>query len=61
MRDYIIVFIAANEARMKKWCTENGKSFTEETMSDEGLRAVVYEDLCKLANANQFTALEKPG
>lgn len=65
MHDYILAFVACAEGRIKKWCKESGKTFEEETkealMSDEGLRTLVFEDLCNLASQNNLSTLEKPG
>ena len=59
MKDYVVIFVAANPDAEKKWCDDNGKS-VESAKKDEAFKKEIMESIYTLADANKFNTLEKP-
>ena len=59
LKDFIVIFIAPEEEKMKKWCQDNGKSM-DTAREDEDFKMTVMKEIYALADANKFNTLEKP-
>lgn len=60
LNNHCLMFAIIDEPKFKAWASENGKSATQETLEDQGLRDQVYADVIKLCKANKLNSLETP-
>lgn len=60
LRDCCVGFFVMEPEKIKKYCSDTGKTNSPELMEDAELKQLVYDELCELATANKFNSLEKP-
>mmetsp|Transcript_24508 Transcript_24508/g.38012 ORF Transcript_24508/g.38012 Transcript_24508/m.38012 type:complete len:111 (-) Transcript_24508:55-387(-) len=59
MRNYAIAIIVIDGEVCPKWAADNGKDAAT-LHTDPEFKAIVYEDMMRLADANNLNSLEKP-
>ena len=61
LRDYVIMFMVAEESVVKKWCTAKGLAGDwKDHVENPDLKQAICDELWSLADTNKFNPLERP-